>query len=107
MSLAYPAPTGENQPMDLLDADVVIVGAGLAGLTAARHVQSKGATAVVLGARAGVGGRPLNEPIGEGHPGKVVEVGGQWIGPGQDRLKKLAQDMKVDTFATHSNGQNV
>src|SRR3954471_8922738 len=107
MSLAYPAPTGENQPMDQLDADVVIVGAGLAGLTAARHVQSKGATAVVLEARDRVGGRTLNEPIGEGHPGKVVEVGGQWIGPGQDRMKALAHEMKVDTFPTHSEGQNV
>src|SRR3954452_8645429 len=104
MSLAYPARTGENQPMDQIDADVVIVGAGLAGLTAARHIQSKGATAVVLEARDRVGGRTLNHDIGGG---KVVEVGGQWIGPGQDRMKKLAQEMKVDTFPTHSAGQNV
>src|SRR3954471_18607179 len=104
MSLAYPARTGENQPMDRIDADVVVVGAGLAGLTAARHIQSKGATAVVLEARDRVGGRTLNHDIGDG---KIVEVGGQWIGPGQDRMKKLAQEMKVDTFPTHSAGQNV
>src|SRR4051812_26553096 len=104
MSLAYPARKGENQPMNQLDADVVIVGAGLAGLTAARVIQRKGATALVLEARDRVGGRTLNEPIGEG---KVVEVGGQWIGPGQDRLAALAREMKVDTFRTHSSGHNV
>jgi monoamine oxidase len=86
------------------DADVVVVGAGLAGLTAAREVQRAGGTALVLEARDRVGGRTLNEPIGDG---KVVEVGGQWIGPGQDRMAALAREMKVDTFRTHSNGENV
>src|SRR4051812_42438469 len=104
MSLAYPVASGENQRMDRLDADVVIVGAGLAGLTAAREVQRAGATALVLEARDRVGGRTLNHPIGGG---KVVEVGGQWIGPGQDRMAALAREMKVATFPTHSKGQNV
>src|SRR3954454_25133611 len=104
MSLAYPVASGENQRMDQLDADVVIVGAGLAGLTAAREVQRAGGTAAVLEARDRVGGRTLNHDIGDG---KIVEVGGQWIGPGQDRMKKIAQEMKVDTFPTHSAGQNV
>ncbi|MEA2411916.1 MAG: monoamine oxidase [Thermoleophilaceae bacterium] len=90
--------------MEELDADVVIVGAGLAGLTAAREVQRQGASVVVLEARDRVGGRTLNHDLGDG---KVVEVGGQWIGPGQDRLAVLARDMKVDTFATHSKGHNV
>ena len=90
--------------MEQLRADVVVVGAGLAGLTAAREVQRAGATAVVLEARDRVGGRTLNEPIGGG---KIVEVGGQWIGPGQDRIAALAREMKVDTFRTHSHGENV
>jgi monoamine oxidase len=93
--------------MDQLDADVVIVGAGLAGLVAAREVQLGGATAVVLEARERVGGRTLNEPIGEEHPGKVVEVGGQWIGPGQNRIAALAREMGVDTFPTHAKGENI
>jgi monoamine oxidase len=46
----------------------------------------------------------LNEEIGEG---KVVEVGGQWIGPGQDRLAALARELGVDTFPTWSEGENV
>ena len=90
--------------MDEREADVVIVGAGLAGLTAARDVQAQGATALVLEARDRVGGRTLNEPLGDG---KVVEVGGQWIGPGQDRMAAVAREMGVDTFPTHSAGENV
>ena len=82
----------------------MIVGAGLAGLTAAREIERQGATALVLEARDRVGGRTLNHEIGDG---KVVEVGGQWIGPGQDRMKKLAEEMSVDTFRTHSQGDNV
>src|SRR4051812_43105564 len=104
MSLAYPVASGENQRMDRLDADVVVVGAGLAGLTAAREVQKAGATALVLEARDRVGGRTLNEPIGDG---KVVEVGGQWIGPGQNRIAALAREMKVDTFRTHAKGDSL
>jgi monoamine oxidase len=87
-----------------MDADVIVVGAGLAGLTAARHIQQQGGTTLVIEARDRVGGRTLNHPIGDG---KIVEVGGQWIGPGQDELAKLAKELKVDTFPTHTKGQNV
>ena len=86
------------------EVDVAIVGAGLAGLAAARDVLAAGCTAVVIEARDRVGGRVLNEPIEDG---KVVEVGAQWIGPTQDRLAALARDMGIDTFPTHANGQNL
>ena len=49
-----------------MDADVIVVGAGLAGLSAAREVQRRGASVLVLEARDRVGGRTLNEPIGDG-----------------------------------------
>jgi len=87
-----------------MDADVLVVGAGLAGLAAAREVQRRGASVLVLEARERVGGRTLNEPIGDG---KIVEIGGQWIGPGQDRLAALARELGVDTFPTHTAGKNV
>jgi monoamine oxidase len=87
-----------------MDADVLVVGAGLAGLVAARDVQAGGASAIVLEARERVGGRLLNEDIGDG---KVVEVGGQWIGPTQDRIAELARSVGVDTFPTWLDGDNL
>jgi monoamine oxidase len=86
------------------EADVVVVGAGLAGLAAARALTAQGASAKVLDARDRVGGRTLNHDIGEG---KVIEVGGQWIGPTQDRLAALAKELGVETFPTHAKGHNL
>jgi monoamine oxidase len=86
------------------EADVVVVGAGLAGLAAARALTARGASVIVLEARDRVGGRVLNHDIGEG---KVVELGGQWIGPTQDRLAALAHELGVETFPTHAKGQNL
>jgi monoamine oxidase len=86
------------------DADLVVIGAGLAGLSAARTAAGAGASVVVVEARDRVGGRTLNEEIGDG---QVVEVGGQWIGPTQDRLAALARELGVDTFPTYGEGENV
>ena len=83
---------------------MVVVGAGLAGLAAARELSARGASVVVVEARERVGGRVENHEIGGGN---VVEVGGQWIGPTQNRLAALASDLGVDTFPTHGRGHNV
>jgi len=84
--------------------DVAIVGAGFAGLTAARELSAAGLSVRVLEARDRVGGRTLNADIGDG---KVVEMGGQWIGPGQDRIAKLAVDGGVGTFPTYYEGEHL
>jgi monoamine oxidase len=85
-------------------ADVAVIGAGLAGLTAARELERAGTSVAVLEARDRVGGRLLSEPIGDG---KVVEVGGQWIGPSQDRMYALAREAGIEIFPTHTNGDNL
>jgi monoamine oxidase len=87
-----------------LETEVAIVGAGLAGLTAARRLAAAGVESVVLEARDRVGGRLLAEQIGDG---KVVEVGGQWIGPSQDRIAALAREVGVGTFPTHDSGRHL
>ncbi len=79
-------------------ADVVVVGAGFAGLTTARELVAKGRSVIVLEARDRVGGRVLVQPIGDG---QVVDVGGQWTGPGQDRILALARAVGVESFPTY------
>jgi monoamine oxidase len=85
-------------------ADVVIVGAGLAGLTAAREIVKAGRSAVVLEARSRVGGRVLTEQLGGGD---YAELGGMFQGPTQDHIKALATAVKVGLWPTYNTGNNV
>jgi monoamine oxidase len=88
------------------DCDVVVVGAGLAGLTAARELSGAGFEIRVLEARQRVGGRTLSQQVG-GHPEDVVELGGQWVGPTQHEVLSLAQDLGIETYPTHTRGKNL
>src|SRR3984957_14297527 len=85
-------------------ADVMVVGAGLAGLTAARELVTAGHSVLVLEARDRVGGRVVNEDIGDG---KIVEMGGQWAGPTQDKVYALAAEFGITTFPTYDTGKKV
>jgi monoamine oxidase len=87
-----------------VDVEVAIVGAGLAGLTAARALSRQGRSVAVLEAQERVGGRTLNHRFEDG---TVVELGGQWIGPTQDRLAALATDLGVDTYPTWDSGESI
>jgi monoamine oxidase len=81
---------------------VAIVGAGLSGLTAARELRRGGEDSfVVLESRERVGGRTLNMPIGNGH---VVEVGGEWIGPGQDAIAALIRELGIASYDHYYEG---
>jgi monoamine oxidase len=86
------------------EADAVVVGAGLAGLAAARELRAADADVIVLEARDRVGGRTLNEPIGDGN---VVEIGAQWVGPTQDRLYALIDELGLETFPTWTKGKSL
>lgn len=81
----------------------MIVGAGLAGLTAARRLREAGRRVVVLEARARVGGRTLATELA----GDTVDLGGQWIGPGQDRVRALVDELGVRSFPQHHHGRKV
>jgi len=84
--------------------DVVIVGAGLSGLTAARRLTAKGRKVLVVEARDRVGGRTVNHPLGGGI---VTEAGGQYVGPTQDEVLALAKAVGVGTYKTYNEGSSV
>jgi monoamine oxidase len=85
-------------------ADVVVVGAGFAGLTAALKLVEAGKSVIVLEARNRVGGRALNAQIAGG---EITERGATFVGPTQDHILKLASEMGVATFPTYDTGDNV
>ena len=86
--------------------DVVVVGAGIAGLKAARDLLAAGKRVLVVEARNRVGGRTLNHVVTApgASPGTIVEIGGQWVGPTQDRVLALLQELGLDTFKTFDDG---
>jgi monoamine oxidase len=86
------------------EADVIVVGAGLAGLVAARQLLAARRSVVVVEARDRVGGRTANASIGAG---KVTEMGGEWVGPTQDRVLALAGELGIETFPTHHEGKHL
>ena len=86
------------------EVDVAVVGAGLAGLTAARALRKQRVAVCVLEARDRVGGRTLDHPIGGGH---VVEGGGQWVGPSQTQILALAAELGIGTYHSYTKGKTV
>jgi monoamine oxidase len=86
------------------EADVCVVGAGLAGLTAARRLSQAGRSVIVLEARDRVGGRVWTKTSRDGVP---VDMGGCFVGPHHDRMHALAAEVGVATFKTFVDGDNV
>ena len=90
--------------MRRIEGDVCVVGAGFAGLAAARAVEEAGLTPVVLEARDRVGGRTHTEVLDDGTP---LDHGGAWLGPSQDAAYGLAAAVGVRTYPTYTRGDNV
>jgi monoamine oxidase len=101
-------PTGsaaaKHGPRKRRRVEVAIVGAGLAGLTAARELTKAGHHVCVLEARNRVGGRTLNHHVSRT---VIAEAGGEYIGPTQNHIARLAKSVGVKTFKTYNLGDDV
>ena len=86
-----------------LNRDVVIVGAGAAGLTAANELRKAGLSVAVLEARDRVGGRLHTDVI----DGAMLEIGGQWVSPDQDALIDTVAELGLETFSRYREGDSV
>lgn len=83
--------------------DVVVIGAGLAGLTAARELTGQGLDVVVLEGRDRVGGRTKPGTLA----GVPIDLGASFVGPTQDAVQKLAADLGCTTVPTYTRGANL
>ena len=83
---------------------IIIIGAGLSGLTAARELERKGFDVQIIEARDRVGGR--NEAIVSKSKLKL-EIGGQWIGANQTEMFKLCEEFGLQLYPTYNEGKNI
>lgn len=73
--------------------DSIIIGAGLAGLSAATELVKAGRDVLVVEARDRVGGRLENATLSNG---QVVELGGQWVSEAHEQLRGLIADQHLE-----------
>ncbi len=87
--------------MDTIRGRIIIVGAGLAGLTAARELVRRGVDVRVVEARDRVGGRTLAQQT---FMGDALDLGGQWIGPTQDKMAALIDEFGLRSYRQYNQG---
>lgn len=83
--------------------EIIIIGAGYSGLSAALKLKQAGKNALVLEARDRVGGRVHTQQLDEK---TYVDLGAAWVGPTQDRFYALMKDYGIETFPTYDKGKS-
>jgi L-amino acid dehydrogenase len=84
--------------------DVLVVGAGLSGLIAARRLQQQGLRLRLLEARTRIGGRMVSRTLSDG---SVVDLGGQWGGATHHRFAGLLNELGISRHPSHYEGDGI
>lgn len=87
----------------IIDRDIVVIGAGPSGLTAAHELTKAGRTVAVFEARDRVGGRTWTDTI----DGAMLEIGGQWVSPDQTALYEMLDELGLETFERYRAGSSI
>lgn len=90
-------------PHATIQAEILIVGAGLTGLSLADALIGAGRNVLVIEGRARIGGRILTRTVA----GAAVDLGPAWIWPGQPRVAALAAEFGLQVFDQHATGRLV
>lgn len=88
----------------VIDTDVVVIGAGYAGIAAARKLHESQTDFVVVEARDRIGGRTYTQKL---KSGATVDLGAQWIGPTQKKMWQWVEETGTKTFSTYDTGKNI
>ncbi|KAK8017147.1 hypothetical protein PG991_008223 [Apiospora marii] len=107
---SLPAPTNVQGGSNSENFDVAIIGAGLAGLTAAHEVLRAGLTCIILEARYRVGGKTWSQPLTAdgGREGGIAEMGAAWINDvNQTKMIALARRYKLELVEQNTTGNCV
>lgn len=88
----------------VIDTDVVIIGAGYAGIAAAKKLHEANVDFVVIEARDRIGGRTQTQKL---KSGATVDLGAQWIGPTQKNMWQWVDETQTTTYSTYDTGKNI
>lgn len=85
--------------------EVVIIGAGITGLTLAWRLQQRGQRVLIVEARDRIGGRVRSIPATSGSG--FVELGPTWFGDQHEKLRRLLQELGIDFFPQYEKGKGI
>ena len=92
----------------MMRTDILIVGAGLSGLTLANELARRGDDYLLVEARNRIGGRILSVESGpKGAEARRFDLGPSWVWPGQPRVASLLQELDIEVFEQYSEGRLV
>lgn len=101
--LSLPPPTSQAK---VEAVDVAIIGAGLAGLSAAHDILRAGLSCVILEARDRVGGKTWSQPLADGRG--MIEFGAAWINDvNQTKMIALARRYGLEVIEQNTSGNCV